>query len=255
MIYSYGFRPRRSAHDRGARLLQLSRCTRQPRQSSEFSTRGTQTLAACDSTSQSAEPHDLGAPGRFCDPVASCTQDSSSLYPFALRRQTSAVRAVCANERPHGSARVALGNWRPYRNSFADRLLLAVGAVLLRVVAQSQKGILLGHSSVFLPQHQIGETQHTTKQSQDQRGAAESSRRGHAHDPGDSNGKYRAAEWPTLCAFKISKSWRKGWVTLCISAANQERPSSQQAPWLSARTAFTHNFRIPRITVSACRLL
>jgi SEC-C motif len=26
------------------------------------------------------------------------------------------VKAVCTNERPHGSARGALGNWRPYRN-------------------------------------------------------------------------------------------------------------------------------------------
>jgi MacB-like periplasmic core domain len=99
--------------ERGARLLQLSRCTRKFRQPLEFSFRDTQTLAACDSASQSAEPDDLGAPGAFGDPVAPSTRDPSSLYPFALRRQTSAVRAVCANECPHGSVRGAPGNRRP----------------------------------------------------------------------------------------------------------------------------------------------
>ena len=50
----------------GSRLLQLSRRTRQSRQSPEFSVRSSQTLAAGDSPSQSAERDDVGAPGPIC---------------------------------------------------------------------------------------------------------------------------------------------------------------------------------------------
>src|SRR6266513_2843458 len=90
--FSYGFRPGCSAHDAldasasearsspvsvaggsremveacGSRLLQLSRRTRQSRQSPEFSVRSSQTLAAGDSPSQSAEREDVGAPGPIC---------------------------------------------------------------------------------------------------------------------------------------------------------------------------------------------
>src|SRR5437879_2267719 len=90
-------RGREMVEERGARLLQLSRGSRQSRQSSQLSVRGTQALAACDSTSQSAEREYVGAPGAFCGPVAPRPKDSSSLSPFALRCQASAVRAVCGS--------------------------------------------------------------------------------------------------------------------------------------------------------------
>src|SRR5262249_7258579 len=54
------------------------------RQPLEFSFRDTQTLAACNSTSQSAEPDDLGAPRALGGPVAPYTQDSSSISHGAL---------------------------------------------------------------------------------------------------------------------------------------------------------------------------
>src|SRR5215469_3905158 len=68
----------------GARLLQLSRCTRQSRQSSQFSVRDTQTLAACDSTSQPEEPEYVGALRTHRGAVASRAHGSSSISPCAL---------------------------------------------------------------------------------------------------------------------------------------------------------------------------
>src|SRR5215472_4183372 len=70
--------------ERGPGLLQLSRCTRKFRRPLEFSFRDTQTLVACNSTSQSAEPDDLGAPGALGGSVAPHTQDSSSISHGAL---------------------------------------------------------------------------------------------------------------------------------------------------------------------------
>src|SRR5215469_8205131 len=68
----------------GARLLQLSRGTRQFRQTLEFSFRDTQTLAASDPTSQPAEPEYVGAFRAYRGAVAPPTQDSSSISHGAL---------------------------------------------------------------------------------------------------------------------------------------------------------------------------
>src|SRR5258708_37283160 len=100
--------------------------------------RGSHTLAEGDSTSQSAERDDMGAHGPICGGVAPRTQDSSSVSLFALRRQVSAVRAVRAKERSHGSARGAPGNRRPYRNSRAP-LLFVCGTAY----AQTRRSIRL----------------------------------------------------------------------------------------------------------------
>jgi hypothetical protein len=75
---------REMVEERGARLLQLSRRTRQSSQSPALSDRGTQTLVASDSPSQSEEWDDVGAAGALCGPVASRPQGSPSLSPFAL---------------------------------------------------------------------------------------------------------------------------------------------------------------------------
>jgi hypothetical protein len=75
---------REMVEERGPGLLQLSRGTRQFRQPLEFSFRDTQTLAACNSTSQSTESDDLGAPGALGGSVAPYTQDSSSISHGAL---------------------------------------------------------------------------------------------------------------------------------------------------------------------------
>jgi hypothetical protein len=48
-------------------------------------------------------------------------------------RQTSEIRAVCAKERPHGSARGAPGNRRPYRDS---RAVVGNGPDKLKLIPQ-----------------------------------------------------------------------------------------------------------------------
>src|SRR5207245_6268123 len=120
--------------------------SRQSRQSSQLSVRGTQALAACDSASQSAEREYVGAPGAFCGPVAPRPQDSSSLPPFALRCQASEVRAVCgssASTGPRGgrwatgvptATRIGLQRLSaPRGDRSARRSVLAGGAVLILV--------------------------------------------------------------------------------------------------------------------------
>jgi len=50
------------------------------------------------------------------NPVASPTSRAPSLSRATLHRQSSAIRAVCANERLYGSVRGVPGNWYPYRD-------------------------------------------------------------------------------------------------------------------------------------------
>ena len=58
--------------------------------------------------------------GRECMPLdgtlASCTARAPSLSRASLRRHSSKIRAVCANERPYGSVRGVSGNRYPYRD-------------------------------------------------------------------------------------------------------------------------------------------
>lgn len=86
---------REMVEERGARLLQLSCRSRQSRQSQEFSFRGTQALAACDSTPQSAEREHVGALRAFCSSLAPHAHDSSSLSsPCGGRRVTGVPTAT-----------------------------------------------------------------------------------------------------------------------------------------------------------------
>jgi len=50
------------------------------------------------------------------NPVASPTSRAPSLSRATLHRQSSTIRAVCANERLYGSVRGVPGNWYPYRD-------------------------------------------------------------------------------------------------------------------------------------------
>jgi reverse transcriptase-like protein len=93
-------------------LLQLSSCSWQHSQSSQFSFRGEQALVKGDPPSQPEETDHLGAHGPICSPMAPFAQNPSSVSPLALgkSRRETARAALCG----------ALGNWRPYRDQIRE---------------------------------------------------------------------------------------------------------------------------------------
>jgi len=63
-----------------------------------------------------SEAHALDAHAQTGRALASSTARAPSLSCYTLRRQSSAIRTGCANERPSGSVRGAVSNDRPYRD-------------------------------------------------------------------------------------------------------------------------------------------
>ncbi len=71
--------------------------SREYRQSEKFSARSDAALAAGTTSSWSKTPDDVGPPPACGRPLASRSQDPSSVSKLAFRRQTSAVGAACRN--------------------------------------------------------------------------------------------------------------------------------------------------------------
>jgi len=99
-----------------AGLLQLLCGTRKPRQSRGVPTAVAGTVVAQDASPEPAasvlvEPH-----ARVRGSLASATASAPSLPRSSLRRQSSAIRTGCANERPSGSVRGVSREWYPYRD-------------------------------------------------------------------------------------------------------------------------------------------
>src|ERR1700756_90188 len=99
-----------------AGLLQLLCGTRKPRQSRGVPTAVAGTVVAQDASPEPeasvlVEPH-----ARVRGSLASATASAPSLPRSSLRRQSSAIRTGCANERPSGSVRGVSREWYPYRD-------------------------------------------------------------------------------------------------------------------------------------------
>src|SRR5712691_7124421 len=99
-----------------ARLLQLPRGTGEHGQVESISGAGDPPLATGTTLPQPEAPAHRGPNVRSRGTLASRTSRAPSLSRATLRRQSSEIRAVCANERSYGSVRGVPGNWYPYRD-------------------------------------------------------------------------------------------------------------------------------------------
>src|ERR1035438_7082700 len=101
--------------------LQLLCGTRKPRQSGRVPGADTRALATCTSPPNPAPVLLDTCPRSGCT-LASRTASTPSLSCRSLRRQSSAIRTGCANERPSGSVRGAISNGCPYRDLIATTI-------------------------------------------------------------------------------------------------------------------------------------
>src|SRR6516164_5310199 len=97
-------------------LLQLPRGTGEHGQFKSISSAGDASLATDTALPQPNAPSPRGPNVCTRETLASRTARAPSLSRATLRRQSSEIRAVCANERKYGSVRGVPGNWYPYRD-------------------------------------------------------------------------------------------------------------------------------------------
>ena len=127
------------------RLLQLPRGTGEHRQVESISGAGDPPLATGTTLSQPEAPAPSGPNVHSRGTLASRTSRAPSLSRATLRRQSSEIRAVCANERSYGSVRGVPGNWYPYR----DRRRISETTSSLRVCGELRPWIPLGDGRWF----------------------------------------------------------------------------------------------------------
>ena len=95
--------------------VQQLRGTRKPRQPRRIPGSGAWVLGA-HTRSEPEAPAYLGSHPRLGCALASPTARAPSLSRATLRRQSSEIRAVCANERPSRAVRGVPSNQYPYRD-------------------------------------------------------------------------------------------------------------------------------------------
>src|SRR6516162_5336505 len=107
---------RRMAQVGRAGLLQLPRGTGEHGQFTSISSAGDPSLATDTALPEPNAPSACGPNVCTREMLASRTARAPSISRATLRRQSSKIRAVCANERMYGSVRGVPGNWYPYRD-------------------------------------------------------------------------------------------------------------------------------------------